>query len=88
MPAETVERFEAAAGELLNELDYLRAIPRLQPEALRHASQTRTSLAQDPIWSKLVLPSQAERIDRSSTILESPVEGISGGNSLDVGSQR
>ncbi len=50
MPAEDVERFEAAAGELLDELDYPRAVPRPQPERLESASRIRSLLAQDPNW--------------------------------------
>ncbi len=50
MPAEDVERFEAAAGELLNELDYPRAFPRPRPESLESAARIRDLLAQDPSW--------------------------------------
>jgi hypothetical protein len=48
MPAEEVECFEAAAGELLDELGYRRAIPRPRPEALDRAARVRRLLAQDP----------------------------------------
>ena len=50
MSGEDVERFEAAAGELLEEVGYARAIPRPCPEALEHASSIRSLLAQDPKW--------------------------------------
>ncbi len=50
MRAEDVERFEAAAGELLGELGYPRAVPHPQPEALEHASRIRDLLARDPSW--------------------------------------
>jgi hypothetical protein len=45
MPAEALERFEAMAGELLNELDYPRAIPRPSPAAMKHAVAIRERLA-------------------------------------------
>jgi hypothetical protein len=41
MSAEDVERFEAAAGDLLDELGYPRAAPRPRPEALEHAARAR-----------------------------------------------
>ncbi len=48
MPAGDVERFEAAAGELLDELGYPRAVPRPRPELLESASRIRDLLARDP----------------------------------------
>jgi Sulfotransferase family len=48
MLAEELERFEATAGELLDELNYSRAVPRPRPEALEHAARIRRSLALDP----------------------------------------
>ena len=42
-----VEKFEAAAGELLDELGYPRAIPRLRSERLEDASRIRELLALD-----------------------------------------
>lgn len=48
MPAEEIEQFEAAAGELLAELNYPRAVPRPRPEALDRAATVRGLLAQDP----------------------------------------
>ncbi len=41
MPPEDVERFEAAAGDLLDELGYERAYPHLPQHALAHASRIR-----------------------------------------------
>lgn len=41
MSVEDVERFEAAAGELLDELGYPRAIPLPRPELVRHAARLR-----------------------------------------------
>jgi len=52
MSAADVERFEAAAGELLDELDYPRAVPHLRKERLENASRIRRLLAQDPRWSR------------------------------------
>ncbi len=48
MPHEEVERFEAAAGGLLDELGYPRAFPRLRPEILENASRIRELFALDP----------------------------------------
>jgi hypothetical protein len=45
MPAADVERFEAAAGDLLEELGYARALPR--SEALIHASRVRDLFTHD-----------------------------------------
>jgi hypothetical protein len=47
MPAGDVERFEAAVGDLLDELSYPRAVPRPSSEALKHASRIRTSFVRD-----------------------------------------
>jgi hypothetical protein len=48
MPAQDVERFEAVAGELLDELHYPRAVPQPQPAALEHAARIRSLLELDP----------------------------------------
>jgi len=48
MPHEDAERFEAAAGGLLDELGYPRAFPRLRPESLENASRIRELFALDP----------------------------------------
>ena len=45
MPADDVERFEAAAGALLDELGYPRAFAHPRPVAVEHSSQVRTLLA-------------------------------------------
>ena len=50
MPPEDVERFEAAAGGLLDELGYVRAAPHPRTESLEHASKIRALLARDPEW--------------------------------------
>jgi hypothetical protein len=41
MTSEDVERFEAAAGDLLDELGYSRGSPQLRPEALQQAARIR-----------------------------------------------
>ncbi len=48
MPAGDVERFEAAAGELLDELEYERAVLQPRRECLETASRIRDLVAQDP----------------------------------------
>jgi hypothetical protein len=48
MSREDVERFEAAAGGLLDELGYPRAFPRLRPKRLEDASIIRELFALDP----------------------------------------
>jgi hypothetical protein len=48
MPAEDVERFEAAAGGLLDELGYPRAFRHPRPDAVEHSTQIRNLLAKAP----------------------------------------
>jgi hypothetical protein len=48
MPVQDLERFEAVAGELLDELHYPRAVPQPQTAALEHASRIRDLLNLDP----------------------------------------
>lgn len=48
MPAADVERFEAAAGALLDELRYPRALASLRPAAVEHSTQVRNALAKMP----------------------------------------
>ncbi len=47
MPAQDIERFEAVAGDLLNELGYARAIPHLLPETVGYASSIRNFFGRD-----------------------------------------
>jgi hypothetical protein len=47
MPAEDVERFEAAAGELLDELGYRRAVPRPSADALELAGELRAAFTDE-----------------------------------------
>jgi hypothetical protein len=47
MTAEEVEKFEAAAGELLAELGYPRAFPSPGPEALAHAARIKEQFTRD-----------------------------------------
>jgi hypothetical protein len=52
MPAQDVERFEAAAGGLLDELGYARAFPHPRPASLAHAAKIRQLLVGDAKWMK------------------------------------
>jgi hypothetical protein len=47
MPAAEVERFEAAAGDLLDELGYSRAFPRPSADCLSHARRLRDLFTQE-----------------------------------------
>ena len=48
LPREDNERFEAAAGVLLEDLGYARVAPRPGPEVLEHVARMRQLLAEDP----------------------------------------
>ena len=50
MPADDVARFEAAAGEILDQLGYSRAFPASGSARLQRTTKIRTLLAQDPAW--------------------------------------
>jgi sulfotransferase family protein len=52
MPREDIERFEASAGELLDELGYPRAFPDRRQDRLKTASRVRETLARDPRWPR------------------------------------
>ncbi len=58
MSPEQVERFEAAVGDLLDELDYPRTVPRSANRSLEDASKTRSVLMKYPDWSCLSHSSQ------------------------------
>lgn len=47
MEAESVERFEAVSGNLLDELGYERAFPEPGPKAMEHAARMRESFVRD-----------------------------------------
>jgi hypothetical protein len=47
MPVKDVERFEAAAGNLLEELGYERSFSRPTPQALEHATRIRRTFSRD-----------------------------------------
>jgi hypothetical protein len=51
-----VERFEAAAGGLLEELGYPRAFPRPSAKAMEHAARLRRAFSEDPRLRKRRLP--------------------------------
>src|ERR671912_2622983 len=49
MPVKDVERFEAAAGNLLQELGYERAVPNPSSEALEHATRIREAFTREAL---------------------------------------
>src|SRR5262249_22139790 len=51
-----VERFEAAAGDLLEELGYPRAFPRPSPEVMKQTARIREHFTQDLRCREEVLP--------------------------------
>jgi hypothetical protein len=57
MTPEQVERFEAAVGDLLDELGYPRAVPRAENRYLHDASRIRSVLMNYPDWSGVRNPS-------------------------------
>jgi hypothetical protein len=61
MPAKDIERFEAAAGDLLEELGYPRACPHPPEEKLAWAVRIRESFARDASASGKRLPKGWER---------------------------
>jgi hypothetical protein len=56
MPPEDAERFEAVAGELLDELGYARAFPRLSPECRARIARLREAFVQELHARQEVLP--------------------------------
>ncbi|MEE8154905.1 MAG: sulfotransferase [Phycisphaerales bacterium] len=56
MPAEDVERIEAAVGDLLDELGYSRAFPRPKAQMLKHASRIRDLFTRDARADRTCLP--------------------------------
>ena len=56
MSPEDVERFEAAAGELLDDLGYPRAFPRPSPQCLEHAERLREAIAGELYSREDVVP--------------------------------
>jgi len=61
MPAQDLERFEAAARELLDELGYPRAVPDPPQEMMENTSRIRNSFRQDLIARGWRLPKGWER---------------------------
>jgi hypothetical protein len=62
MPPEDVERFEAAAGGLLDETGYPRAFPRPSPAVLEHAERLRRRFQGRPLprrWETQGLPAHS-----------------------------
>jgi hypothetical protein len=60
MPTGDVERFEAAAGDLLGELGYPRAFPRPAPQALERASKMHRLFTQNLRSNRSQLPERWE----------------------------
>src|SRR5262249_16819728 len=56
MCPEDVERFEAAAGELLDDLGYPRAFPRPSPQCLEQAERLQEAIAGELYSREEVLP--------------------------------
>jgi len=56
MPPEDIERFEAAAGDLLDELSYPRAVPKPRSQALAHAVRLRDMFTRDTCSRRELLP--------------------------------
>jgi hypothetical protein len=56
LPAADVERFEAAAGDLLDELGYPRAFACPGPDRIKHAALLRELFGQDASLQNRVLP--------------------------------
>jgi hypothetical protein len=56
MSPEDVERFEAFAGAMLDELGYRRAVPCPRPEELEHAKQARDWFARDALSQGYSVP--------------------------------
>jgi hypothetical protein len=68
MPAQDVERFEAAAGELLVELGYSRAFPSPRHESLEGAAKARGLLGRDPAWIGLCAGRRVLVADENPTV--------------------
>lgn len=58
MPAEALEKFEAIAGDLLEELGYVRSVPKPRREVLEHTARMRDRFTEDLKRRKLTLPKQ------------------------------
>ena len=68
MPAEEVERFEAAAGDLLDELGYPRASPSTRHESLESAARIRSMMRLDPAWITLCASRPAAEADEKPEV--------------------
>jgi len=66
MPAENVERFEAAAGDLLEELGYDRAFPQPRADTQARVSRLRQEFAHPVLWRKTSPPSLRRRRTEAS----------------------
>jgi hypothetical protein len=59
MSGDDTERFEAAAGALLDELGYPRAVPDPSPAALQHAARVRAALERDVAGQRHLMKGRA-----------------------------
>jgi hypothetical protein len=76
MPAEDLERFEAAAGDLLDELGYSRAFPNPRQESLKDAARINGLLGRDPAWVGLSAAPRAVEADvRACGVIEQTLIG-------------
>jgi hypothetical protein len=53
---EDLARFEAPAGDMLEELGYERGVPSPRPEAVEHAARIREQFTRDAVARKRVMP--------------------------------
>ncbi len=83
MTVEDAERFEAAAGDLLDELGYPRAVLHPRAEAHEYASRIRDQLAQDAKWIRAFSRPDAERLEPASSMGDSRVKQQGAGGSLE-----
>jgi hypothetical protein len=67
MSAENIERFEAGAGDLLDELGYPRAFPRPSPDSMKRASRIRDLFTQELCSPTQGAPGALVQDERSST---------------------
>jgi hypothetical protein len=68
LPVSEVERFEAAAGGLIEELDYRRALPSPQKCALEAAVRARCSFVQDALAQGYPVPASWQAVGRETRV--------------------
>jgi hypothetical protein len=67
MPRDHAERFEALAGDLLDELGYARSVSRLSPAAVRRAAELRSRFSEDVSRRGFPLPTPLADVPVGST---------------------